>query len=137
MVFIVDDEDTVASFTKFALENKGYRATTVDTAEQCLAILTADPTACAVLVTDQTMPGMTGMELAGKVREFAATLPIIVMSGYFLKISPQEIAQIGHVELLGKPFTTDELAWMVRRALHPEPADEPTPLREIETSTAG
>ena len=121
MIFIVDDEDTVASFTKFALENKGYRAVTVDTAPQCLEALRADPTGCAVLITDQTMPGMTGTELAGKVREFAPTLPIIVMSGYFLKIPPQEIEQIGHVELLGKPFTTDELAWMVHRALHPEP----------------
>ena len=120
IVFIVDDEDTVASFTKFALENKGYRAATVDTAAQCLEALRADPTACAVLVTDQTMPGMTGTELAGKVREFAPQMPIIVMSGYFLKIPPEDIAQIGHVELLGKPFTTDELAWMVHRALHPE-----------------
>ncbi|HYP18416.1 MAG TPA: response regulator, partial [Opitutus sp.] len=122
VVFIVDDEDTVASFTKFALENKGYRAATIDTAAQCLEALRADPNACAVLVTDQTMPGMTGTELAGKVREFAPKLPIIVMSGYFLKIPPQDIAQIGHVELLGKPFTTDELAWMVHRALHPDVA---------------
>ena len=118
MVFIVDDEDTVATFTKYALENKGYRAVTVDTAAQCLEALRADPSACAVLVTDQTMPGMTGTELAGKVREFAPRLPIIVMSGYFLKIPPQDIERIGHVELLGKPFTTDELAWMVHRALH-------------------
>jgi PAS domain S-box-containing protein len=118
-IFIVDDEDTVASFTKFALENKGYRAATIDTAAQCLEALRADPEACAVLVTDQTMPGMTGTELAGKVREFAPSLPIIVMSGYFLKIPPQELAQIGQIELLGKPFTTDELAWMVHRALHP------------------
>ena len=119
VIYIVDDEDTVASFTKYALENKGYRAATVDTAAQCLDALRANPAACQVLVTDQTMPGMTGTELAGKVREFAPDLPIIVMSGYFLKIPPEEIARIGHVELLGKPFTTDELAWMVHRALHP------------------
>jgi PAS domain S-box-containing protein len=119
MIYIVDDEDTVASFTKFALENKGYRAATLDTAVNCLEALRANPAGCAVLITDQTMPGMTGTELAGKVREFAPTLPIIVMSGYFLKIPPQDLAQIGQVELLGKPFTTDELAWMVHRALHP------------------
>jgi CheY-like chemotaxis protein len=122
MIYIVDDEDTVASFTKYALENKGYRATTVDTAMQCLEALRANPTACSILVTDQTMPGMTGTELAGKVREFAPDLPIIVMSGYFLKIPPEEIERIGRVELLGKPFTTDELAWMVNRALHPQVA---------------
>ena len=120
MIYIVDDEDTVASFTKYALENKGYRAVTVDTAMQCLEALRANPGVCGVLVTDQTMPGMTGTELAGKVREFAPRLPIVVMSGYFLKIPPQDIERIGHVELLGKPFTTDELAWMVHRALHPE-----------------
>jgi PAS domain S-box-containing protein len=116
-VFIVDDEDTVASFTKFALENKGYRALTIDTAENCLATLRANPAACAVLVTDQTMPGMTGTELSEQLRAFAPDLPIVIMSGYFLKIPPEEIAQIGHVELLGKPFSTDELAWTVHRAL--------------------
>jgi PAS domain S-box-containing protein len=125
IVYIVDDEDTVASFTKYALENKGYRAMTVDTAAQCLDALRANPSACQVLVTDQTMPSMTGTELAGKVREFAPELPIIVMSGYFLKIPPEEIERIGHVELLGKPFTTDELAWMVHRALHPARGFEP------------
>ena len=120
VVYIVDDEDTVATFTKFALEHKGYRAATIDTAANCLEALRADPKACAVLVTDQTMPGMTGTELASKVREFAPDLPIIIMSGYFLKIAPQDLAQIGRVELLGKPFSTDELAWMVHQALHPE-----------------
>ena len=119
-IFIVDDEDTVATFTKYALENKGYRASTIDTATLCLETLRANPGACSVLVTDQTMPGMTGTELAGKVRAFAPHLPIIVMSGYFLKIPPQDIERLGHVELLGKPFTADELAWMVHRALHPE-----------------
>ena len=120
VIFIVDDEDTVATFTKYALENKGYRASTIDTAALCLETLRANPGACSVLVTDQTMPGMTGTELAGKVREFAPRLPIIVMSGYFLKIPPEEIERLGHVELLGKPFTADELAWMVHRALHPD-----------------
>ncbi len=122
-VYIVDDEDTVASFTKFALENKGYHALTVDTAIQCLEALRANPGSCSVLVTDQTMPGMTGMELAAQVRTFAPHLPIIVMSGYFLKISAEELSHIGHMETLGKPFTTDELAWAVHRALHPKPAD--------------
>jgi DNA-binding NtrC family response regulator len=68
------------------------------------------------------MPGMTGTDLAAKIREFNPKLPIIVMSGYFLKIPPQELAQIGQIDLLGKPFTTDELGWMVYRALHPEEA---------------
>jgi PAS domain S-box-containing protein len=121
IIFIVDDEDTVASFTKFALENKGYRAATVDTAVHCLEALRSNPSACALLVTDQTMPSMTGTELAGKVRAFAPHLPIIVMSGYFLKLPAEEMAQIGHLEMLGKPFTTDELAWAVHRALHPDP----------------
>src|SRR5690606_13815312 len=90
-IFIVDDEDTVATFTNYALENKGYRASTIDTAAQCLETLRANPSACSVLVTDQTVPGMTGTELAGKIREFAPHLPIVVMSGYFLKIPPQDL----------------------------------------------
>jgi DNA-binding NtrC family response regulator len=59
------------------------------------------------------------MELAAEVRSFAPQLPIIVMSGYFSKISPAALDQIGHISLLAKPFTVDEIAQAVHHALHP------------------
>jgi signal transduction histidine kinase/CheY-like chemotaxis protein len=124
-VCVVDDEEVVGSCTKLVLESKGYRSRIFSSAEHCLADMENDPdlARCSVLVTDQTMPGMQGTELAARLRRLNPTLPIVIMSGYFSKISPQALDELGQVELLAKPFTTDELALAVHRALHPVAAE--------------
>jgi PAS domain S-box-containing protein len=116
-ICVVDDEEVVGTCTKLVLENKGYRSLIFKSAEDCLADLAADPSRCTVLVTDQTMPGMQGTELAAALRRIAPDMPIVIMSGYFSKISPQALDELGQVELLAKPFTTDELLHAVHRAL--------------------
>jgi signal transduction histidine kinase/CheY-like chemotaxis protein len=118
-VCVVDDEEVVGSCTKLVLESKGYRTLIFGSAEQCLAEMENHPAGCAVLVTDQTMPGMQGTELAAAMRRINPGLPVVIMSGYFSKISPQALDELGQIELLAKPFTTDELAHAVYRALHP------------------
>jgi PAS domain S-box-containing protein len=117
-VCVVDDEEVVGSCTKLVLENKGYRSLIFNSAEQCLAEVGSNPSRCTVLVTDQTMPGMQGTELAVKLRKAFPALPVVIMSGYFSKISAHALDELGQVELLAKPFTTDELAHAVHRALH-------------------
>jgi PAS domain S-box-containing protein len=118
-VCVVDDEEVVGSCTKLVLESQGYRSLIFSSAEQCLNHLQSNPAICSVLVTDQTMPGMQGTELAAAMRRLNPDLPVVIMSGYFSKISPQALDELGQVELLAKPFTTDELAHAVHRALHP------------------
>jgi CheY-like chemotaxis protein len=118
-VCVVDDEEVVGSCTKLVLENKGYRSLVFSSAEHCLAEMKNDLDRCAVLVTDQTMPGMQGTELAATLRRIKPGLPVVIMSGYFSKISPQALDDLGQIELLGKPFTTDELLHAVHRALYP------------------
>jgi DNA-binding NtrC family response regulator len=65
---------------------------------------------------------MQGTELIATVRKLSPGLPVVIMSGYFSKISPQELDELGPIELLAKPFTTDELTNAVHRALYPEPS---------------
>jgi len=120
VVAIVDDEDIVRSFAQMALESAGYRVASFDHPGQCLEAIRREPGRFALLLTDQTMPGMKGIELAAEVRAFAATLPVIIMSGYFSRISPETLARLGRIELLSKPFTNDELARAVNRGLYPE-----------------
>ena len=117
LICVVDDEEIVGSCTKLVLESKGYRTTIFGSAEECLAALTAEGAECGVLLTDQTMPGMQGTELAATVRKIFPNLPVVLMSGYFSKISAEALDELGQVELLAKPFTTDELAHAVSRAL--------------------
>ncbi len=129
MICVVDDEQIVGQVTRLSLERLGYRTLVFNSPDRCLEALQQDAHGCVVLLTDQTMPGMTGLELSSKVRRFAPDMPIVIMSGYFSKISPAALEDLGNVALLAKPFTLAELARSVNRALHPEPAapTEPEP----------
>jgi PAS domain S-box-containing protein len=120
LICIVDDEDFILSCVAKAVDKLGYRAVAFDSPQRCLEALRNEHADCALLVTDQTMPGMTGTEMAEQARSFSPTLPIIIMSGYFSKISPAILERVDRVSLVSKPFTTEELATAVHRALHPE-----------------
>ncbi len=117
VIFVVDDEEIVGRCTQLTLESRGYQSTAFGSAEACLRRLQDNPNACHALVTDQTMPGMQGTELAAALRRLAPALPIVIMSGYFSKISPHVIDELGTVELLAKPFTPEELMQTLDRAL--------------------
>jgi PAS domain S-box-containing protein len=117
MICVVDDEQLVAQATRLTLERFGYRTVVFRSGDECLEALRRGPEGCALLLSDQTMPGLTGMELAAKVREFAPRLPVIIMSGYFSKVSAPALEQLGRISLLAKPFVAAELARAVREAL--------------------
>jgi PAS domain S-box-containing protein len=122
MICVLDDEQIVAQVARLSLERYGYRTMVFNSPEACLEALRKDPEGVDVLLSDHTMPGMTGMELSTQVRTFAPRLPIVIMSGYFSKISPRALEDIGHIALLAKPFSMGELGSVVDRAIHP---DEP------------
>jgi len=122
LVAVVDDEDIVRSFAQMALEKLEYRVASFDSPGQCLEALRKAPGEFALLLTDQTMPVMNGIELAAEARAFSPKLPVIIMSGYFSRLSPDKLAEIGHVALLSKPFTNEELARALHRALNPHGA---------------
>ena len=123
LIAVVDDEDMVRAFVQMALEHSGYRVRAFDTAAACLEALRKRSGEFALLLTDQTMPMMKGLELAEAVRQFEPLLPVMIMSGYFSRISPDNLARIGHVSMIAKPFTNAEIAQAVHRAMHEEPAD--------------
>jgi signal transduction histidine kinase/CheY-like chemotaxis protein len=118
LVCIVDDEEFVLSCVRQTMERLGYRTAAYDSGERCLEALRDAHGGCALLITDQTMPGMTGTEIAEQARAFAPSLPIIIMSGYFSKISPAILDRMEGVSLISKPFTSSELATAVHEALN-------------------
>lgn len=118
-VFLVDDEEVVAKFAGIALERMGYKVVMFSAALPCLEAIQAHPESCDVLLTDQTMPGLTGTDLIEAVHKLNPKLRAVLMSGYFTKVSSQTLDRLSHVELLNKPFTSDELALAVQRALVP------------------
>jgi len=117
VICIVDDEQLVLQATRLTLERFGYRTVVFNSPDECLKALRQEPDGCAVLLSDQTMPGLTGLELSFQVREFAPQLPIIIMSGYFSKVSTGALEQIGNIALLAKPFVARDALVAVATAV--------------------
>ncbi len=119
LIYAVDDEAMVGRFIKMALESIGYRVQTFTSGEDCLAALENGASTPELLLSDQTMPGLQGTELAAAMQERLPELPVIIMSGYFSKVPTQSLGELRNARLLAKPFTTDELAHALNRALPP------------------
>jgi CheY-like chemotaxis protein len=116
-ILLVDDEEPIARLGKQMLEHLGYRVTTCLTAADAFNIFIQSPWRFDLVVTDMTMPKMTGAELAQKIRLTRRDIPIILCTGYSGKISRERAWEIGIRELVNKPMAIRELAQTVRKVL--------------------
>ena len=116
-ILLVDDEEPIARLGKQMLEHLGYRVTTCLTAADAFNIFIQSPWRFDLVVTDMTMPKMTGAELAQKIRLIRRDIPIILCTGYSGKISRERAWEIGIRELVHKPMAIRELAQTVRKVL--------------------
>jgi CheY-like chemotaxis protein len=112
-VLLVEDEDAVRKFTGRVLTAGGYRVLEARRGEEALEIAAHHP--IAALVTDLSMPGMSGYELAQRLSAAQPTIKIILMSGY----DPADLPERSDASLsfLSKPFTPDVLALRLRQVL--------------------
>ena len=107
-VLVVDDEDSVAHFVGANLRRFDYKVSVFGDPQAALAAYRTNPSAFDVLVTDLTMPHMTGIDLMRKLRELRPELPVIVMSGYHRDLIEADL-QSG-TAILAKPFSGADLA---------------------------
>ncbi len=113
-VLFVDDEEVLVALGMHILDALGYKATGTSRPLEALQIFAASPDDFDVVVTDLSMPGLSGFQLAQQLLEVRKDVPVIMMSGY---LGPEEMAtarRLGVRELLLKPASMDDLA----RALH-------------------
>lgn len=115
-VLFVDDEAAIARLAQVMLKTLGYAATTCPTPAEGLAALRADPSGFDLVITDLTMPGMTGVELARGIREISSDIPIILSSGYADEVPEETLKALGIIEVLPKPFQMQTLGSAVARA---------------------
>ena len=120
-VLVVDDEKLLAELHRKALAALGYDVESVTKPAEALALVRADPRRFALVLTDQTMPGMTGLDLASQLGEIRPGLPVILMTGYSLSLTPERIKAAGACQLLIKPTSIHALGIAVQAALHPQP----------------
>ena len=116
LILIVDDEPGILSATERGLIGAGMRVVTAGSAMVALELL-HDFEDIAVLITDQTMPDMTGLSLAEQARALRPALPIILSTGYTGRVSPEQLQQVRIEMVLEKPYTLTQLIDAIQDAL--------------------
>ena len=116
-VLYVDDDEVMKVLVERLLTRAGYRPACHGSVQQALAALRADPAAWDVVVTDYSMPELSGVEFARRARAIRPDLPVIVMSGYVADELRQAARACGVREVIQKQYTLEELGPALRRAV--------------------
>jgi len=116
-ILLVDDEEMLVDLGKTMLERLGYVVTVRTSSLEALTLLQNQPTQFDAVITDQTMSGMTGMELAWRMLRIRPDLPIILCTGYSNLINEEQAKNSGIKGFALKPFTKKEIATLLRKVL--------------------
>jgi len=116
-VLIVDDEPLVLNAHRRLLESLGYEVTAAANGEEALRRFREAPHAFDLVLTDQTMPSLSGADLARALFAIRADLPVILCTGYSDQIDDQGARRIGLRALLHKPIDRETLSAAVQQAL--------------------
>jgi PAS domain S-box-containing protein len=116
-ILYVDDEEPLALLGKRTLEQLGYKVEISTNVVEALELVRSNPKRFDLVITDQTMPSMTGVDFAGHLINIRPNIPIVLASGYTAGLSPARLGQTGIRELLVKPLTIRSLAAATHRAL--------------------
>jgi signal transduction histidine kinase len=120
-ILFVDDEQALAQIGQQMLERLGYTVTCRTSSVEALEALRSNPDRFDVVITDQTMPNMTGMELARQVQILRPDLPVILCTGFSEAIGPENAMESGIRGFLLKPITLRDLSEAIRQALDQPP----------------
>ncbi len=125
-ILLVDDEELIIDPLRRILEHFGYEVVTSTHGAEALQIVRAEPNRFDLVITDQAMPGLTGLELAVEIGRVRTGLPIILCTGETTPLPPEAAATAGIWEIVHKPLAVDRLLQVVKRALR-DGAPTPTP----------
>jgi len=115
-ILVVDDEPEIVRMLTRILEARGYRVTGHVSAHDALTAVRRDPGAFDAVITDQTMPKMSGTDLAHMIRETRPDMPIVLTSGYGEKTA-SETPRTDITAVAAKPFDVASLVEILRSAL--------------------
>ena len=124
-ILFVDDEKPIVRVGELILRRLGYEVDGENQVSEALARLERDPQAFQLVIADQTMPGMTGLEFAGRIRNLRPDLPVVLATGHSDDLTPERVKAAGVREILAKPYAADILAGLARRHLPPVAALRP------------
>jgi two-component system, cell cycle sensor histidine kinase and response regulator CckA len=113
-ILMVDDEGLILTLAETILSDFGYKVLTANSGQKALTLLNQTEVEVNLVITDLVMPGMSGRELAERIRQLDASLPVMLTSGYAL--SEDKTGGLGYLQ---KPFSSTELLRKVKSALTP------------------
>jgi len=120
-ILVVDDEAAVAEVAVRMLDRAGYRAQSYTDPQAALTAFSSEPDQFALVLTDLTMPKLTGIDLALQLRRIRPDIRIVLGSGFSDHLGEERVKQAGVSELLLKPYTMNDLAETVHRVLASDP----------------
>jgi PAS domain S-box-containing protein len=116
-LLVIDDDPGIARMLKTFLEKQGYATTTLCSCRKAFDLFRAGPDSYDLIITDQTMPDMTGEELAEKLLKIRPDIPIVLCTGYTPMIDEMSAKNPGIKACHMKPVALTDLAATVRRLL--------------------
>ena len=116
-ILFVDDEETLIDLGKNMLSKLGYQVDTRTSPVDALEEFKANPDKFDLIISDMTMPNMTGDMLAKEILKIRSDIPVVICTGFSEQISKEKVNTIGINDFLMKPLTISELAKTVRKAL--------------------
>lgn len=116
-ILLVDDEAPIAKMGSQILERLGYLVTTRTSSVEAIELFRSKSNDFDLIITDMTMPNMTGDELAVELMDIRPDIPVILCSGYSKKISDNMAEEIGIKAFVYKPIVKSDLAKIVRKVL--------------------
>ena len=116
-ILFVDDEEFIVSIYDNFLKHLGYQVVSTTSSDEALSLFKKDATGFDLVITDMTMPKLTGEELSRQMIDLRPDTPIIMCTGYSNQLSKEEAQSIGIRRYLMKPLVIDQLAHAVREVL--------------------
>ena len=116
-ILFIDDEKPLVDLGYQMLKRLGYAVTTRTSSVEALELFMDQPDKFDLIITDMTMPNMTGDELAARLMKIRADIPVILCTGYSERISKEKAHEIGIKEFVLKPIVMRDMALTVRKVL--------------------
>jgi PAS domain S-box-containing protein len=116
-ILYIDDEDALVTLARRSLERLGYRVSGFSIPEAAIAAFEAAPNDFDLVLSDVSMPGLSGLDVAQRVLDIRPDIPVLLASGYVRNEDVEAARSIGVREIIWKPATINEMGELLKRVL--------------------
>jgi two-component system, cell cycle sensor histidine kinase and response regulator CckA len=116
-VLLVDDEPVITELGEKMLKRLGYHVSSITSSPEALDLFRSNPSGFDLVITDYTMPHMSGTDLAREIKRIQPDIPVILCTGISERITEEMLREAGIQELAPKPLNKTLLAELVRKVL--------------------